>query len=34
MKLQDIKNLIINKDLKKYDELTFLDKKNNQFNLR
>ena len=31
---QDIKNLIINKDLKKYDELTFIDIKNNQFNLR
>ena len=31
---QDIKNLIINKDLKKYDELTFIDVKNNQFNLR
>ena len=31
---QDIKNLIINKDLKKYDELTFLDIKNNQLNLK
>ena len=31
---KDIKNLIINKDLKKYDELTFIDIKNNQFNLR
>tara|TARA_A100001234_G_scaffold201368_1_gene194023 strand:+ start:30 stop:539 length:510 start_codon:yes stop_codon:yes gene_type:complete len=29
----DIKNLFINKDLKKYDELTFLDDKNNQLNL-
>jgi len=29
----DIKNLLINKDLKKYDELTFLDDKNNQLNL-
>ena len=29
----DIKNLIINKELKKYDNLTFLDEKNNQLNL-
>ena len=29
----DIKNLIINKELKKYDNLTFLDDKNNQLNL-
>ena len=29
----DIKNLVINKDLKKYKDLTFLDKKNNQINL-
>jgi len=29
----DIKNLVINKDLKKYDSLTFLDNKNNQINL-
>ena len=29
----DIKNLIINKDLKKYDGLTFLDTQNNQMNL-
>ena len=29
----DIKNLIINKELKKYDSLTFLDAKNNQLNL-
>ena len=29
----DIKNLIINKDLKKYDGLTFLDEKNKQLNL-
>ena len=33
MKPIDIKNLIINKDLKKYDELTFLDDNNNQLNL-
>ena len=30
----DIKNLIINKELKKYDELTFLDINNNQLNLK
>tara|TARA_B100000902_G_scaffold370847_1_gene396312 strand:+ start:380 stop:889 length:510 start_codon:yes stop_codon:yes gene_type:complete len=29
----DIKNLIINKELKKYDSLSFLDAKNNQLNL-
>jgi len=29
----DIKNLIINKELKKYDSLTFLDHKNNLHNL-
>jgi len=29
----DIKNLIINKELKKYDGLTFLDDKNNELNL-
>ena len=29
----DIKNLVINKELKKYDSLTFLDNKNNQLNL-
>ena len=29
----DIKNLIINKELKKYDNLTFLDAKNRQINL-
>ena len=29
----DIKNLIINKELKKYENLTFLDEKNNQLNL-
>jgi len=29
----DIKNLIINKELKKYDNLSFLDDKNNQINL-
>ena len=31
--IAEIKNLIINKDLKKYDVLTFLDAKNNQLNL-
>ena len=31
--IKDIKNLVINKELKKYDELTFTDVKNNQFNL-
>ena len=30
----DIKNLFINKELKKHDGLTFLDDKNNQLNLR
>ena len=29
----DIKNLVINKDLKKYQDLTFLDDKNNQIDL-
>jgi thiol-disulfide isomerase/thioredoxin len=29
----DFKNLIINKELKKYDDLTFLDDKNRQLNL-
>ena len=29
----DIKNLIINKELKKYDNLSFLDDKNNKINL-
>ena len=29
----DIKNLIINKELKKYDSLTFLDDKSNELNL-
>ena len=29
----EIKNLVINKDLKKYDSLTFLDAKNEQINL-
>ena len=29
----DIKNLVINKELKKYYEITFLDDKNNQLNL-
>ena len=31
--LSDIKNLIINKELKKYDNLTFLDAKNKQISL-
>ena len=31
--VSDIKNLIINKDLKKYDGLTFLDAQNNQLDL-
>tara|TARA_B100001063_G_C16607572_1_gene474061 strand:- start:354 stop:863 length:510 start_codon:yes stop_codon:yes gene_type:complete len=30
----DIKNLVINKKLKKHDELTFLDDKNNLLNIR
>ena len=30
----DIKNLVINKELKKYDNLTFLDVKNKQINLK
>ena len=34
MKLQDIKNIVIHKDLKKYDSLVFLDQKNNQLNLK
>ncbi len=29
-----LKNIIIHKDLKKYDSLVFLDHKNNQFNLK
>jgi len=29
----NIKNLVINKELKRYDEITFLDDKNNQLNL-
>ena len=29
----DIKNLVINKDLKKYKDLTFLDDQNNQIDL-
>ena len=29
----DIKNLVINKELKRYDSLTFLDAKNNQLSL-
>ena len=28
-----IKNIVINKDLKKYEDLTFLDDKNNQIDL-
>ena len=31
--VNDIKNLVINKELKKYDGLTFIDDKNSQFNL-
>ncbi len=31
--ITDIKNLVINKELKKYDDLTFLDIKNKQLNL-
>ena len=31
--IKDIKNLVINKELKKYDSLTFIDAKNSQFNL-
>ena len=31
--VSDIKNLVINKDLKKYDSLTILDDQNNQLNL-
>ena len=31
--VKDIKNLLINEELKKYDELTFLDDKNNRLNL-
>ena len=30
----DLKNIIIHKDLKKYDSLVFLDQKNNQLNLK
>ena len=30
----DLKNLSINKELKKYEELTFIDDKNNQLNLK
>ena len=29
----DVKNLIIHKELKRYDDLTFLDVKKNKFNL-
>ena len=32
--VNDIKNLVINEKLKKYDELTFLDDKNNLLNIR
>ena len=32
--VSDIKNIVINKELKKYDDLTFLDSKNNQLNLK
>ena len=31
--VNDIKNLVINKELKKYDSLTFIDAKNRKFNL-
>ena len=31
--INDLKNVVINKELKKYDGLTFLDAKNNQLNL-
>ena len=31
--ITDVKNLVINKELKKYDDLTFLDIKNKQLNL-
>ena len=31
--VKDIKNLFINEELKKYDELTFLDDRNNRLNL-
>ena len=31
--ISDIKNLVINKDLKKYNSLTILDDQNNQLNL-
>ena len=31
--VNDIKNLVINKELKKYDGLMFIDAKNRQFNL-
>ena len=33
VEVNDIKNLVINKELKKYDGLTFIDAKNRQFNL-
>ena len=32
--VHNLKNLVINEKLKKYDELTFLDKDNNQINLK
>ena len=32
--ISSIKNIVINKELKKYDSLTFLDNKNNQLNLK
>ena len=32
--VSDLKNIVINKELKKYDDLTFLDSKNNQLNLK
>ena len=33
VEVNDIKNLVINKELKKYDGLTFINDKNRQFNL-
>ena len=33
VEVNDIKNLVINKELKKYDGLTLIDTKNRQFNL-
>ena len=33
VEVNDIKNLVINKELKKYDGLTFIDAKSMEFNL-